>query len=289
MHDITKIKFNKVQLDENGVPYGVLAIDKPKGKTSHDCVDFVRKVFKTRRVGHAGTLDPFAEGLLIVLIGKSTKLSSIFLDHDKEYVFEILFGISTDTFDPEGTITRVKQINIVKSHLKDVLKDFEGRYIQDSPIFSSVKVGGLKLREIARASTEYKLESTAKGTLATFLLQKNTDLYKKLHRKGKILNKNTFKTYLPRRDCIIYKIEHLKSFHKTGKDLKFASEAINPDKSFQLARIKTSVSIGTYIRQLAVDIGKKLNNTPAMLTSLKRTRIGEIALEKAISLEDLST
>ena len=133
---------------------GIVIIDKPKGYTSRDIVNIVGKTFKTKKVGHTGTLDPLATGVLVVCINKGTKLVEILTSQDKEYIADFTLGINTDTLDSEGTILNEEDINIDKETIINVLKDMTGEYEQEVPIYSAVKVNGKKLYEYAR-NNEY--------------------------------------------------------------------------------------------------------------------------------------
>jgi tRNA pseudouridine55 synthase len=136
-------------------PVGILLVDKPTGITSHDVVYRVRKQTGVRRVGHAGTLDPLATGLLIVLVGREfTKRQSEFLKQDKEYLCEAQLGIETDTYDVDGQIVKIASWeelgNISQVDLEKVLGKFRGEIAQTVPAFSAVKVKGQKLYDKAR-------------------------------------------------------------------------------------------------------------------------------------------
>lgn len=137
--------------------FGVLNIYKPKGLTSHDVVGIVRKTLKIKQVGHTGTLDPFAEGVLPVCVGKATRLIEYF-DDDKEYLAEIQFGSATDTYDLEGNITQSSDKKISQLEIENALKNFRGEISQLPPIYSAIKVNGKKLYEYARAGEEVKIE-----------------------------------------------------------------------------------------------------------------------------------
>lgn len=136
----------------------ILLIDKPAGMTSHDVVDRVRHIFKTRSVGHAGTLDPFATGLLILGVGTATKRLSEYVGLDKTYEATAHLGTTSSTFDLEGVITETVGANGVRpgarraplQDIEDVLNQFRGGYEQKAPIFSAKKIHGKKLYELAR-------------------------------------------------------------------------------------------------------------------------------------------
>jgi len=206
---------------------GIVLVDKEKGFTSHDVVDLIRRRTKFKKVGHAGTLDPMATGLLIMLLGSFTKRSNQFLNYDKEYDAEICLGVSTDTADSEGKILEEKEVKVNEAEIKDVFLSFVGEISQVPPMFSAKKVNGKPLYKLAR-----------KGIV--------------LERSPKIVS--------------VKRIE------------------IN---DISLPKVKCSIecSKGTYIRQLAHDIGSKLG-CGAHLTDLRRTKIGPFSIENAISSEE---
>lgn len=136
--------------------FGVLNVYKPKGMTSHDVVGVLRKRLNIRQIGHTGTLDPFAEGVLPVCIGKATRLIEYF-DDNKEYLATIQFGSSTSTFDIEGEITKSCDKKVQREDVIYALKYFEGEITQVPPIYSAIKVKGKKLYEYARNGEEVKI------------------------------------------------------------------------------------------------------------------------------------
>jgi len=229
------------------LPPGLLLIDKPAGMTSHDVVDRVRRIFKTRRVGHAGTLDPFATGLLIVGVGAATKELSKYVGLDKTYVATARLGATSTTGDPEGIITEKIEVGSLKlgvngarmptsnfqlptsQMIESALDKFRGGYEQTAPAFSAKKVHGKKLYELARRG---KLEGVE----------------------------------LPKKRVSIYKIQYTKY-------------------TFPFLTFEVSCSSGTYIRALAQDIGEALG-CGAYLTELRRTKIGEFDIKDAKMLDN---
>jgi len=129
---------------------GVINVLKPPGMTSHDVVSFLRKLLQLKKIGHSGTLDPAASGVLPVFIGKATKAIEFFMDDEKEYIAEMRLGITTDTGDLEGNIKNIKPVNITKLDLKETLKRFTGDISQLPPMYSAVRYRGKKLYELAR-------------------------------------------------------------------------------------------------------------------------------------------
>lgn len=130
---------------------GIILVNKPQGITSHDVVDVVRGKLKTKKVGHAGTLDPLAQGLLVILVGKSTKLFSKFVNFDKEYTGILKLGEVTTTGDSQGTV--IKQVDcgyVTKERLEEVFPLFKGSIEQIPPMVSALRVGGKRLYRLAR-------------------------------------------------------------------------------------------------------------------------------------------
>ncbi len=129
---------------------GILVVNKEKNKTSRDIVNDVSKILGTRKIGHTGTLDPLATGVLVLCIGKCTKLAEIITAYRKQYVAEVELGVLTDTLDVTGNILKKEITHISKEKIEEVLKTFQKTYIQTVPIYSAVKVNGKKLYEYAR-------------------------------------------------------------------------------------------------------------------------------------------
>ncbi len=137
--------------------FGFLNVYKPVGKTSHDVVAYFRKLLKIKQIGHTGTLDPFAEGVLPICIGKSTRLIE-YLKDDKAYIAYIQFGKSTETYDAEGKITFESDKKVNQEDINIALKNFEGQIEQIPPIYSAIKVKGKKLYEFAREGLDVEIK-----------------------------------------------------------------------------------------------------------------------------------
>ena len=142
----------------NDLPLGFLNVYKPKGMTSHDVVAKIRKVLHIKQVGHTGTLDPFATGVLPIAIGKATKLIE-YLGDDKEYIATVQFGKTTDTYDLEGEVTNSYDKKVTEAEVIEALKSFEGEISQIPPIYSAIKVNGKKLYDYARAGEQIEIKS----------------------------------------------------------------------------------------------------------------------------------
>jgi len=137
----------------------VLLINKPSGITSYDVIRILKKKLHPKKIGHAGTLDPLASGLLIVLIDGATKQSEKFMNMGKRYRVEMRLGIKTDTGDSDGEITQKSDIpELNREKIKKILKKFEGKIKQTPPIYSAIKYKGKKLYEYARAGINVKIK-----------------------------------------------------------------------------------------------------------------------------------
>lgn len=137
---------------------GILIINKPEGITSRDVVNQVCKKLHTRRVGHTGTLDPLATGVLVLGVNEGCKIIELLTSIDKEYIAEVVVGISTDTLDVTGKIEETYNIeNIKEEEIKKALKNFEGEYNQEVPKYSAVKINGKRLYQYARDNEAVEL------------------------------------------------------------------------------------------------------------------------------------
>lgn len=133
---------------------GVINIYKEKGFTSHDVVAVVRKIVEQKKVGHTGTLDPEAEGVLPICLGKATKLADYIMAEKKEYTATVKFGITTTTEDASGEILETTEVIFNENKIKEVIDSFKGSYMQTPPMYSAIKVNGKKLYELARQGKE---------------------------------------------------------------------------------------------------------------------------------------
>lgn len=137
---------------------GIIIINKPKGYTSHDVVNKIRKIYNTKKVGHTGTLDPNATGVLPILIGKATKLSNYLIEHDKTYIATLKLGEKRDTGDSEGIVIEKRVTKeILEEDIKNVLNSFIGKQFQTPPIYSAIKIKGKKLYEYARDGKQVEI------------------------------------------------------------------------------------------------------------------------------------
>ena len=129
---------------------GILNIDKPRGITSHDVVQRVRRLSGVRRVGHAGTLDPLATGVILVCVGRATRLAEYLVGQSKSYLATVRLGQETDTYDAEGEIVAETAVNVTQEDIKQALPHYHGRIQQKAPVYSAIKQGGQPLYKLAR-------------------------------------------------------------------------------------------------------------------------------------------
>jgi tRNA pseudouridine55 synthase len=229
---------------------GVLIIDKPAGITSHDVVHRVRRIAQERSVGHLGTLDPMATGVLPLVLGKMTRLAQFYLHSEKAYEGTICFGIATDTYDAEGEpVGEFAPIDFSADELQSAIVEFRGEIEQMPPPFSAKKINGVPAYKLARKKQEVELKPVRVEVRELELLN---------FRTGQLPTENAYALQEPLR----------------GKTVGFAD-------------IRARVSSGTYIRSLAHDLGKRLG-VGAHLMSLRRTQVGEFCLDHAISLDALA-
>lgn len=138
---------------------GILIVNKPMDFTSFDAVAVTRKASKQKKIGHCGTLDPNATGVLPVLLGAATKAQDILPNHDKEYIAELKFGIETDTLDIWGEVIKEEQSNVTREQFEEILKNFRGEIMQVPPMYSALKKDGQRLYDLARQGIEVKREA----------------------------------------------------------------------------------------------------------------------------------
>lgn len=228
---------------------GVVIIDKPAGFTSHDVVARVRRILRERRVGHTGTLDPFATGVLVVLVGRATRLAQFLSGAEKEYEALLRFGYATNTGDATGTLRQEtfrlldeKDLAVLgDERIEAALRSLRGEQRQVPPMYSAKKVAGKKLYELARQGVEIEREAVP---------------------------------------VFVREFEAIK--HDDGALLR-----LNEDKTIDM-RARVVCSAGTYVRVLAEAVGEKLG-VGAHLVGLRRTRAGAFKLPDAVSLDELQS
>lgn len=170
---------------------GILLVNKPKGLTSHDVINKVRKVVKQKKLGHSGTLDPNATGLLVLFLGNATKYIPYVDENHKEYIADIIFGYETDTDDITGNVTKTSSKEISLNELNSTLDSFIGKYDQLPPMYSARKVKGKKLYEYARKGEEVEVKPK-EVEIKDLVLLENKDFPEKV----KVLVKCSKGTYI---------------------------------------------------------------------------------------------
>ncbi len=229
---------------------GILIIDKPAGITSHDVVSRVRRILKTKRVGHTGTLDPFATGVMVILVGQTTRLAQ-FLDKDeKEYEALVRFGFETDTGDLTGVRGEESGVpsdeigeHLTGTNWEDVFSSFRGEIEQVPPMYSAKKIDGKRLYEHAR--------------------------------KGETIERKSIRVHI--KELEIVGVQNSENMGAGTWDLRSGTWNMG---------LRVVCSAGTYIRTLAEDIGRVVG-TGAHLEELRRTRAGKFTIEQGLTLERL--
>lgn len=156
---------------------GVLVVNKEKNMTSRDVVNEVSRILGIKKIGHTGTLDPMAEGVLVLTIGKATRLGELLTSYEKEYVTEVEIGKLTDTLDVTGNVLEEKQLT-KKLDYEEICNSFKKKYLQEVPIYSAVKVNGKKLYEYARKNIEVELPKKEVDIKTMELLETNNNIFK---------------------------------------------------------------------------------------------------------------
>ena len=289
---------------------GLLIIDKPEGITSHDVVSRVRRILRTKRVGHTGTLDPFATGVMVILVGTATRLARFIDKDEKEYEAVVRFGFETDTGDRTGMRNAERGMRnedvadkIRFTDWEKVFERFRGDIMQTPPMYSAKKIEGRKLYELARAGIEVERKPVAVSIHRLELV--TTEIQ---NPKSKIQN--------PDGGAVLSRLQHDDS-GVSARENHPADEASAPllpkegskrdsrlvlgevaaasadavvssdDKDRPNAiRIRVACSAGTYVRTLAEDIGREVG-VGAHLTELRRTRSGKFSVQDAVTLREL--
>ncbi|MBO5095345.1 MAG: tRNA pseudouridine(55) synthase TruB [Bacilli bacterium] len=171
---------------------GIIVIDKPKDYTSRDIVNIVSKKLKTKQIGHTGTLDPLATGVLVLTVGKATKLSEVLTSDKKEYIATMTFGIDSDTLDITGNIKKDEDCILTKEEIINALNCFKKTYNQEVPIYSAVKVNGKKLYEYARNNEEVILPKKEVTIYEIELLEYNIENNKTVVKFKCLVSKGTY-------------------------------------------------------------------------------------------------
>jgi len=227
---------------------GILAIDKPAGWTSHDVIAKLRGALKTKRIGHGGTLDPMATGVLPVFVGRATRAAEFCENAEKEYIAELQLGITTDTQDMTGNVLSESEVSVTLDDVEAILPQFRGALKQIPPMYSAVKKDGRKLYELARKGIDIPREPRA---------------------------------------IFISELELLSGVpEKWSGGREFLGSYATQRGCDQLFTLRIVCSKGTYIRTLCHDIGTTLG-CGGTLSVLRRIKAGVFTIDKAHALDDV--
>ncbi|RMD77316.1 hypothetical protein D6810_01350 [Candidatus Dojkabacteria bacterium] len=246
-----------IRRDEFGRVFGILTVHKPVGVTTHDLVNIFKKIFPNQKIGHTGTLDPLAEGIVLLLLGKSTRLSSELSKKNKTYEFGIAFGIESPTLDLEGRISFcAEDPKLDEATVKEKLELFPSMYTQTVPLFSSIKVNGNKLYKLARISKNCVI--VRKNSFETLRIFDKNEGYREIN--------------LPSRTVQIFNKEFL-SFGQTNlrklvNSLTF-SEKILDDETIDQLNEREKQEFYNQITYLRNHAEKKLESLKTALLNLK--------------------
>ena len=228
--------------------HGALLVDKPSGPTSHDIVAFARRALKTPAIGHTGTLDPLATGLLVLLIGHATRLSRFLVTDEKEYLADVRLGISTPTYDAQGLEAggARREVRVTTEQIRAILPDFLGTFPQLPPSYSAKKVDGVRAYKRARKHEDVDLKPVEVTVRELALLDRGPE----------------------------------------DRGTEDPGTKDQGPKDQGLIRLRIVCSSGFYVRSLAHDIGQLLG-CGAHLEALRRTRAGQFQLSGAVTLDAL--
>ncbi|HET8613128.1 MAG TPA: tRNA pseudouridine(55) synthase TruB, partial [Sphingomonas sp.] len=264
--------------DRNGPAlHGWLVIDKPAGPGSTEIVSAVKRALRDGgyakvKVGHGGTLDPLASGVLPIALGEATKLSGRMLDADKDYAFTVQFGAETDTLDGEGEVVARSDKRPMRAELEAALARFTGPIEQTPPAYSALKVEGRRAYDLARAGEEVTLASR-RVTIHALSLRHPRES------GDPSLARSTWRSG-----------EEMGPRFRGRDEEEHGDEATPPPRSGEElgeTTLVARVSKGTYIRSLARDIARALGSV-GHVTMLRRTKSGPFTLDPAISLDKLA-
>ncbi len=253
-------------------PSGIILYDKKPGVTSFSALGKIKKVLGTKKVGHTGTLDLFAQGLLVVCVGSLTRLAGLITAFDKEYEAKIIFGEQTDTLDPTGQVVKTAPLPSLAA-LKESLKKFTGKIMQRPPEFSAIKIGGKRASDLTRSGKEAALPERPIEVYEAELLD-----YEASCGDGGVNEAAASNAFSLASDRGASNDSGLVD---GGAELLGLKNVL-----VKSARVRFLVSKGTYIRSLARDIGLDCASA-GRLETLKRTRVGNFNLSDAVNEDSI--
>jgi tRNA pseudouridine55 synthase len=274
---------------------GALLVDKPPGPTSHDVVAFVRRTLQTSRVGHTGTLDPLATGLLVVLVGAATRMAQFLAADEKEYVADVRLGIATASYDaaslPPDVRYPVAGIRYPSpAEVEAALAKFRGRFLQLPPAFSAKKVAGVAAYEKARRNEPVELRPVP-VTVHTLERLDPPDTGGPASDTGPRPSANGHRPSDPGHRTAENEHRTADNEHRTSDIERRISDIGHRISDIEhrisdpdLVRLRVAASAGFYVRSLAHDLGQALG-CGAHLEALRRTRVGRFRVEEALPLD----
>lgn len=269
---------------------GVINLYKEEGFTSHDAVAVLRGILKVKKIGHTGTLDPQATGVLPICVGKATKVSQLIMGSDKEYVAELCFGSETDTQDATGRAVKTFSYAYDAQQVENAVASFAGEYEQIPPMYSALKVGGMKLYELAREGIEVErkprkvhikeielLEQSAAGAKIRVRCSKGTYIRTLCEDIGKRLGYGAHMRSLERTQTgpyhvkESYRIDEIRSMMQHGQAAAFLQDLNSLFADLAVKRVISEEDIlllnGNYLTYPASEVGAELNQIFRMQTS----------------------
>ena len=232
---------------------GILCVYKEVGYTSHDVINRLRRISNQKKIGHTGTLDPNAEGVLPVCFGNATKVCGLLTDTDKCYRAELILGKVTDSYDITGDVISEQEVHVTEDQLLEVIKGFIGTQMQTPPMFSARKVNGQKLYDLARQGIVIEREQKE---ITVYDIKVDSLVFS----DGTILPKN---------------------------EIRMPEPVPERNKELVGAYITVHCSKGTYIRSICHDIGEKLG-CGACMGSLLRTKVGKFTVDDSKKIKELA-
>ncbi len=244
----------------------ILNLNKRRGETPLECIERFRldhPDYKFTKMTYAGRLDPLASGVLIVLAGEDRFKKESFLRLNKEYEFECLWGVNTDTYDPLGLVTKISATHPTENEIKKIIQSSTGKREQIYPLFSSKTISGRSLFSIAREgnSEEHKIPTKEIEVFSTEIISSRIIKGKELLRSVKEL------------------IGLVNGDFRQEESISLWSDALSPylESEFLITKMRSIVSSGTYIRSLVNNMGE-ISNTGAIAYSILRTRVGDFGI-----------
>ncbi|MCR5400870.1 MAG: tRNA pseudouridine(55) synthase TruB [Treponema sp.] len=251
----------------------IVLFSKEAGKTSFSSLFTVKKAFSTTKVGHTGTLDSFAEGLLVVCVGNLTRLAGKITEFDKVYQAVLLFGEETDTLECSGNV--VKNAGLpTEEALLSAVKKFTGTYMQTPPSFSAIHVDGKRASDLVRSGQEVEIPSRSVTVFSSYI-------------KEIMYEDGECRLFLSARESLFRDCLSPDSLNQASNNASNMSQNLSSEKRVKAALIEFHVSKGTYIRSLARDIALEASSV-CHLIALRRTGVGKFSLNDAAGFENLS-